>query len=221
MTRRTRALTVWATTIRAQQIGSTDTDAANVGIAVTPHEGALLMHEDSTSVQRSTSTVPASREQAPRISSDDARAFLSYFPVTHRSTVANWFHYAVRAGASTPLMVIARVRQEIHHRLRWAHSEDTTALLSQVLGMLQSDAAGACAYAESVIGWERLPCAERQRKKTTRAEQYQQQYMATQPPTAKQLAYLATLGYRGALPANRLAASALIDEALSRKGGRR
>jgi len=46
---------------------------------------------------------------------------------------------------------------------------------------------------------------------TARRQQYQQAWLAQQPATPRQLAYLAVLGYQGALPANRLEASTAID----------
>jgi hypothetical protein len=143
-----------------------------------------------------------------------ARAWLAHFPSTRRSAIANLFHYGVRAGAATPAAVIAWVRQDVHRRLRGYPDPAYDAPFEAVLAALQADLSGALAYAQAVIDWEQLPYAERQRQKADRASQYQHAYMATQPPTERQLAFLCSLGYHGPQPADRLAASHAIDALL-------
>jgi hypothetical protein len=48
-------------------------------------------------------------------------------------------------------------------------------------------------------------------ERAARQRHYQRAWMAQQPPTSPQLAELARLGYQGARPETRLAASDLID----------
>ena len=153
-------------------------------------------------------------------SASDPRAWLEHFPASRRSGIATLFHYAVRAGHTTPAAVIHPVRHALQRRQQWPSAPTEEAHLRAVLETLQTDRAGALAYAESVIAWEHLPYAERERQKQERAQHFRQQYMAAQPVTDKQLRCLQSLGYVGETPANRADASALIDGLLSarRKG---
>jgi len=151
----------------------------------------------------------------------DARAWLEHFPAARRSGIANWYHYAVRNGATTAAGVVHQVQQTVLRHQQWSSNATEGAHFQSVLQALQTDRSGALAYAEAVITWERLPYDERQRQKQARGRHFQQQYMAIQPVTDKQLRYLQCLGYVGEMPANRTAASSLIDGLLSTKlGGR-
>jgi hypothetical protein len=144
----------------------------------------------------------------------DPRTFLEHFPATRRGPIANWFHAAVRAGAQTPLQVLAAVRATCHRRLAWGDTPDA----SLVLARLDTDQAGALAYAKSLIAYEALPYGERQRVKAERSFAYLKQSMMGKEATAAQLSFLRALGYRGEPPADRAAASALIEH-LQTKGG--
>src|SRR5262249_6543496 len=117
-----------------------------------------------------------------------------------------------RAGHSKPASVVHQVHQEVQRRLRWVSDPTEEAHLRTILEFLQHDRAGALAYAESVIAWEAIPYDERQQRKEERGRHFQRQYMAAHPVTDAQLRHLRFLGYTGVLPANRLAASMLIDE---------
>jgi hypothetical protein len=87
--------------------------------------------------------------------------------------------------------------------------------------VLRSDQAGALAYAQSVIEYERLPAEQRQKMKAERAVRFLKERMVGKAPTAPQLAYLRRLGYQGAPPRDRAEASALIDRLLTQQGGER
>ena len=149
----------------------------------------------------------------------DPRAWLEHVPATRRSGVANWFHYAVRAGYTTSAAVLSQVQQTVQHRLQWASAHTDVTHLHAVLEALQTDRAGAVTYARAVIDYERLPYDARQRIKAARATPYLQEAMRGQPITTKQAAYLRALGYTGPQPEDRAAASALIDR-LQQGGGR-
>ena len=126
----------------------------------------------------------------------------------HRKSLANWFHYAVREGAHQPAQVLHAVRQTCSRRLHWGNATDAAI----VLHALDTDPAGALAYAQSVIDYEALPYEARQRVKAERAFYYLKQGMVGKATTAPQLAYLRKLGYVGELPTDRAVASALIDQ---------
>jgi hypothetical protein len=145
--------------------------------------------------------------------SDDSRAWLDHIPAALRSTVANFFHYAVRAGHRTPEAVLAAIRDTCHRRIQGGRDQDG----STVLHALQSDQAGALAYAAYVLAYEALSPDARRQVKAERAIAYLKTTMAGKSPTLAQLSYLASLGYRGAPPKDRAAASALIDQLRQRK----
>jgi hypothetical protein len=83
---------------------------------------------------------------------------------------------------------------------------------------LQAAPAEAYLYAQSVLDWESLPRAERERQKQERGKHFRLQCMAQLSVTPQQQAFLRTLGHQGALPANRAEASSLIDGLLSARG---
>jgi hypothetical protein len=192
--------------------------------AVPPYPAGIvsgLAHDNGTGV--SSGTMAAERGPAmtahQKPSADvppDPRAWLEHFAPRRRSTIANWFHYAVRAGAHLPAIVVAEVQATIARRLQWAdHAE--SAQFNTVLEALHTDRAGALAYAQHVIAYEALPYAQRQHVKAERAIAFLNEVMRGREPTPAQLAYLGSLGYQGESPTDRAEASTLID-ALRRKG---
>ena len=142
------------------------------------------------------------------------RAWLDHIPGHRRGVVANWFHESVRKGAHQPALVLQAVRQTCSRRRRWGDETDACAVLSA----LATDPAGALAYAQSVIAYESLPSEARQRVKAERTIAFLKQGMKGKPATEPQLAYLRKLGYTGAPPVDRAAASALIDALQQRRG---
>jgi hypothetical protein len=150
------------------------------------------------------------------------RTWLDVFAPARRSQIANWFHFAVRSGCPTPEAVFAHVTQELHHRLRYAlRDPERITYMQAVLSCLTTDRAGALTYAQHVLEYEALPPAARTRLKAQKSQPYQQQAMAVQPPTVKQLAFLQALGYHGPVPENRLAASEAIEHLLQQREGTR
>jgi hypothetical protein len=126
----------------------------------------------------------------------------------------DWFHNAVRSGTQQPAQVLQAVRQECARRRHWRDETDAAV----VLEALDTDPAGALAYAQSVLDYEQLPYEARQRVKAERAIHYLKQGMQGKPATVAQLAYIRGLGYRGEPPADRAAASALIDHLEQERG---
>jgi hypothetical protein len=111
------------------------------------------------------------------------------------------------------------VQQTVQRRLQWASAPPEIAHLQAVREALQTDCAGACAYAQAVIDYERLPYDARQRVKAERATPYVQEAMRGKPVSERQTAFLRALGYAGIPPQDRATASALIDH-LQRERGR-
>jgi hypothetical protein len=143
-----------------------------------------------------------------------ARAWLEHFPVPRRSTIANWFHFAVRDGAHQPAVVLQAVRQVCARRLGGGDETDAAV----VLQALDSDPEGAIAYAAAVIAYEQLPYEARQRVKAERAIHFIKETMRGKTVTPAQTAYLQLLGYAGAPPTDRAQAGALIDDLRQKRG---
>lgn len=161
------------------------------------------------------STVPRPGPQ-PTPGDPDPRAWLDAFPAPRRSAIANWFHFACRGGASTPHTVCSAVSATIQRRLAWSPEPESRAFLLSCLDTLRTHQAEALAYATYVITYEQLPYEERQQIKGRRALTYA---MQGKPTTAKQAALIRRRGYRGAIPADRAEAHALIDRLLQQQGG--
>lgn len=127
-------------------------------------------------------------------------AFLSHFSTERRSTVSNRFLHAVRAGIDNPHNVIVYVAE---------HGGDCP----DILEMMADYPDEAYQYAENRIAYERLPHEEKAKIKADVQERSRKEWMKHNPPSEKQIAYLASLGYT--LPvATMEEASHLIDERL-------
>jgi hypothetical protein len=175
--------------------------------------------------QYSTLDVTYTSESSASVTRDTVtpRGWLTQWPTARRSLISNLFHNAVRAGATTPALIITAVQADLWRRLRYATpSPDVTdATLHAVLQALQTAPHEAYPYAADVLAWARLPRAERERHKRARAKPYRDTYMAGRSATEAQLRYLRGLGHTGAAPANCAEASALIDVLRSERWGGR
>lgn len=150
----------------------------------------------------------------------DPRALMDLLPQKERGTLAQRFYDAVRRGIGEPEAVVTDVHAQLRERLaaavRWRHQyphESSFAAVRQCdtwITLLREHPAETRAFAEYVLAREQLPRAEREAEKRGRAVVYQQQAMAAQPPTVKQLAYLRALGWQDGA-ASKAEASALID----------
>ena len=152
---------------------------------------------------------------------DDGCALLERFPQARRSYVANTFLYAVRAGAQTPLQVLAAVMHELRETSarsqRWGFT-DTIQRTDEVHTVLVEHHDEAMAFAQRAIAWEALMPTEKERQKAAKGAVHRQTYMEQQPPTDKQRGYLAALGYHGEIT-SKAHASDLIDQLRSGKLG--
>jgi hypothetical protein len=142
------------------------------------------------------------------------KAFLDHFPDHARSWAMSQFLDQIRTGGpTTPAGVATAVAEraraqadEAERRRQWTDVATWSSLFHAVRGYR----AQAEALAGAALEWEALPPAERARQKAARAEAGRRAWMAGQPPTEKQLAFLRALGYCGPV-ANRAEASQLID----------
>lgn len=130
--------------------------------------------------------------------------FLESFEPNERSAVSNDFLYTIRRlGPTTPKAVCKAVwaeTQETHWRERSA----------KLRSVLAADPKGALDYAARQLAWEALPPSDKQKVKAMKQQAGIAAWQITQPPTAKQLAYLEGLGYTGEVR-HRRHASELID----------
>ncbi len=145
---------------------------------------------------------------------EEGKALLERFPNARRSYIANTFLYAVRAGARTPSKVLADVEHALSETAirsrRWGFTE-TVERTEEVYSVLNEFHDEALAFAAWAIAWEALPAAERQRQKQAKGAPHRQAYMAQQPATDKQVAYIRSLGYHGPVT-SKAHASTLIEQ---------
>lgn len=143
--------------------------------------------------------------------------FLADYPKAGHGTIANWFCYAVRDGASTVDEVLSAVE---HTVLRKIPVDDTYSLSNDDLATLLEHLLDPEAeeFAAFIIERESLPAEERTRLKAASGTEYQKAYMANEPPTEKQIDYLKALKC-ATVPASKLEASQLIGEILKKKKG--
>lgn len=141
-----------------------------------------------------------------------AKVWLEQFPAKRRSTLANWFHFAVRNGAVEPAAILNEVRGQARHKhdSRWSNPDDQAFAL-QVATALKEDRERALAYVAFVLAYEAAPAAERAALKEQQAEAGRKAWMEQQPPTDAQRRFLVSLGCP-TVPENRRQASELIEE---------
>src|SRR5438034_8084774 len=87
--------------------------------------------------------------------SPDPRAWLDHIPPSRRGPLANWWHIAVRQGATTPALVLLAIRETCRRRA-WGRPQEVEDAAC-VLQAIDDDPGGALAYAQSVIAYEALP----------------------------------------------------------------
>lgn len=147
-----------------------------------------------------------------------SREFLDRFPQRNRSWVANLFLGAVRDGITDPYDVLAvvadRVQEDMRRSARWP-SEWSTERIARGRRLLDAlRTADARPYAVWCVEYDRLPRAARDALRAAEGHLHRTAWMAEQPPTERQMAYLRRLGYGGPDPASKLDASDLIDRLL-------
>jgi uncharacterized protein (DUF2336 family) len=142
-------------------------------------------------------------------------SYLKQFAECDRSTVTGFFCASFREWAEGVPSIEDLLRSVCGRVLR-AYREDNSraGLLETVYHSLSRPDAEH--FAQFIIRREQLPADVRSRLKAKQAAQFREEYMAKQPPTEKQLAYLRRLGCSRA-PADRLEAAQLIDELTRRR----
>lgn len=140
----------------------------------------------------------------------DQGDLLTTFPAGVRSFIANLFCYGVRAGCRDVDSVIRWLDADIGRRFtRQYTTAEQMPHLRRLRELLVSGEARQ--FARFIIHREALPAKEREAMKAEKGKQYQQQAMAGQLPTDKQLAYLRSLRCP-AVPKTKLEASRLIEK---------
>jgi hypothetical protein len=133
--------------------------------------------------------------------------FLKAWPPARRSLIVNQFCDAVRSGASEVDEVLDYVRGDARYRLRHGDEQQHE---SQNILLAQAGTSEAERFAKHILARERLSYSEKQKLKAEAGHDFARIYMATQPPTKKQLAYLKSLGCQSH-PQTKLEASDLIE----------
>jgi hypothetical protein len=144
---------------------------------------------------------------------DPRRAWLAEQPQKRQSTVANDFLHAIRGHAARlPQEVLAYARQAAVHRScsQWNTPQERAYWQQVAREIREEKRAAALAFAEWCLAYESLDPEAKRQLKAGRGEQYRVRWMAAQPPSEKQIAYLRALGYQGEVQ-SKAHASELID----------
>jgi hypothetical protein len=143
----------------------------------------------------------------------DRDTFLSYFPTTRRSFVANWFLNAVRHGMRTPSTVLAYVEAELDRAQAWVRhwSDDSQERYDQLAAAIAEHRTEALAFSCWALRWETLTPEQKRAHRAQGGEQYARAWMEQQPATERQLAFLRALGHTAAVE-SRQEASDLIEQ---------
>jgi hypothetical protein len=147
------------------------------------------------------------------------RPLLPHIPHYQRGPLMNRFLDPIRTkGIRNPATIVkcvlATLRHDLHERREWVADDP----LRAVFFIVVAHPTEALALAQEAVAYESMSPEEKEERKAARAEESRRQYMATMPPTDKQLAYLTNLGVATA-PGHRWNASQLINARLH-KGGR-
>jgi len=135
------------------------------------------------------------------------RRFLNRFEPQRRSHVANSFLDPVRQGMTNATLIMSSVRNHLMSSAKKCERSgdyDRVHRNRSIIDAIDTHPDEAIDYARWALSWERLPAQEKRRHKAER-------WMAEQPPTGKQVAYLRALGYTGEVHSKQHA-SELIDK---------
>lgn len=142
----------------------------------------------------------------------DARAaFLAHFPTNRRSTITNMFLHAMRGNGRCAPHVLCAVEYELYQRME--HSRDwpeDKQRYEEARTIIHEHHDDAHAFAEWALAWEKLTPQQKAQRRAGQSGPHIRQWMSTQPPTAKQLAFLEALGHTGEVTSKQ-EASELID----------
>lgn len=136
--------------------------------------------------------------------------FLAQWPQNKRATIMNQFLRVIREdGADKPDRLLRWLHTATSKRLDspYCQGEDREAQLKLLDACMSDDG---WQMAEYCLWWESLSREEKTKIKQRRGTDYAKQAMSAQPPTEKQLKYLATLGC-DEIPISQAQASEWID----------
>uniref|UniRef100_A0A7S4L1D7 DNA 3'-5' helicase n=2 Tax=Guillardia theta TaxID=55529 RepID=A0A7S4L1D7_GUITH len=161
-------------------------------------------------------------EEAIQSDSFFSCGFLQRFEMQERRTVAAIFHRWARTEMyKEPNKLVFKIKCIVQDKLA-AKDCKTKSVYSKLLAMLRAPeeatvenfCASAINYAKEVVKFEQAPLTVREEHKAKRARHFSEQYgrsgMEHKEPTAKQLAFLKSLGC-AVVPKNMLEASLLIE----------
>jgi hypothetical protein len=148
------------------------------------------------------------------------RPLFEHLPDRQHGPAFNLFLRPVREGLTTDPAeivnhVVARLRQDLQRR-GWGDMASYLMDRRKVLLAILAHPTEALALAQEAVAYHQLPPHVVAERKAARDAEGRRRYMASQPPTDKQVWYLRKLGV-DTIPENRLHASELID-AQVRKG---
>ncbi|KAA8539746.1 hypothetical protein F0562_026438 [Nyssa sinensis] len=155
----------------------------------------------------------ASKESMEPTEACDGNSFLRRFSVEDRATVSHLFHqWAKKPAFQDPKRLVDKISFVIDERLRVKKSTHKD-VLRALKSCLRSDEA--FQHAEYVLRWVRIPADKRAHLMREKQEHFQklriENAMGTAAATAKQIAYLQSLGCT-VVPTSRLHASGLIEQ---------
>lgn len=138
----------------------------------------------------------------------------SSIPSKLHGWLLSWFADGARAGLTETKTILNYVRTKTEKYLADPYlTFERFRILKAFIKLL--DSPGALTYAQHALNQQKLDPKTRLQLKEAKAEECKQSWLAQQPPTIKQINYLAVLGYRGQPPQNKLEASTLIDKLLN------
>ena len=152
---------------------------------------------------------------------DTRRAILDHLPQKERGAFTTTALRLVGRGITDPGAIVAGMAEEYGRRGAQVAPRDEAAAgrADRAGAVLRDHRDQALAFAEWAVSWAGLSDKERAARKAARGEQYRAKWLRQQPVTAKQLDFLHSLGWDGAV-VSRGHASELID-ALTRPRGQR
>ncbi len=153
---------------------------------------------------------------------EDESGFLEQFDIRRRGFISNLFCWSARGGTGVHLTqqeptqdvaeVLKRVEKECDDRLAYEWTSDEMRCdCNQLKGTLISGLAEQ--FAQHVINREGYSAEMRAKLKGETRQKFVHKAMSEKPPTAKQIAYLEALGYRGSVAELSMAdVSSLINQ---------
>jgi hypothetical protein len=144
--------------------------------------------------------------------------FLARFPDNRRSYLTNLFLSGPRRGLTDPQDVLDHVWKHLQAGIdhtRHESARNREQLLAETIATFPDEAR---AFAQWAIHYVEQPAEQREEARRTQQEEHIARWLAEQPASEKQIAYLRSLGHQGEI-ASKLEASRLIEHL--KQGGKR